>query len=782
MQIIERVKNYLLKYFKKRRNRRVAIFLGALLFFLYYPLGKPLLPDNYSRVITDKDGNIMRVFLNSDQQYCLSPDFIDTVPQKLEKAVIAFEDKCFYYHPGVNPVAIFRAFSQNRKSKKIVSGASTITMQLARIRKGRERNMKNKIVEISEAIRIEARYSKKKILKMYLDHAPYGGNIIGFQAASWRYFGKPANKISWAEACLLAVLPNSPGKISPVQNNQRLFDKRNRLLKKLYQKHVFDSLILVNSLEEPMPSKIVPFDLMAPHLTYRINEETNYDQHIVKTSIDPVIQQKSQFLVKRYSRYLETYGIKNAAVIVVDNHTRKIRAYIGSQDFYGTTGNVDGVIAQRSSGSILKPFLYGLAVQDGLIVPESQIQDIPTYYGTFSPSNASETYNGIVSAHDALVKSLNVPAVRLLYTYGHYKFYNFLKQAGVTTLFRSADSYGLPLIIGGAEVKLWDMASVYCGLANLGNFAPITYFENTDPKETTQTNLIDTLSCVLILNVLNDLNRPGAEYYWTKYNNQYPVAWKTGTSYGNKDAWAIGVNPDYTVAVWVGNFDATMNKNLSGAGSAGPLMFDVFDALPHPKENTWWNLKDFDFEMIEICAVTGYMATDKCDQKEMVPAPKQGSLKLCPYHMRTFVDKDTKYSVCSKCWDDGHKEVHYVVYPPMVVEYLRKNGNIIERIPVHNPLCPSFRSPSMIDIEYPKPNTRIQITRDFDGKYQPIIFTAAHQLNDQIIFWYIDDNYIGLTNQKHKMTVMPERGQHTLTLIDSYGNKKSVVFFITKKG
>lgn len=754
------------------------MLLAALLLFLYIPIPKPLVRDNYSKVITDKDGRIMRVFLANDEQYCLPPEFNDTIPEKLKVAVVHFEDKYFRYHPGINPVSISRAFYQNIKQKRIVSGASTITMQLARIRKGRKRNASNKIMEMLEALRIEAQYSKSEILKLYLDHAPYGGNIVGYQAASWRYFGKPPEKLSWAEACLLAVLPNSPGTVSPIKNNQVLFEKRNRLLHSLLESSLIDQQTCDNSIDEPMPSSIVPFDLRAPHLTRKIASE-NHRSHIVKTSIDATIQDNANYLVKRYSRSLANFDIHNAAVLVVENKTRKVRAYVGSQDFYGTEGKVDGVMAARSSGSLLKPFLYALCIQEGIIIPESQLQDIPTYYGAFAPSNASEMFDGIVTAHDALVRSLNVPAVRLLYTYGHYKFYNFLQSAGISTLFRSADDYGLPLIIGGAEVTLFDITSSFCTLANLGQHKSLTYFEETTQSLSKQ--VIDSVSVLMTLDILKDLKRPGAEYYWNKFNGQQPIAWKTGTSYGHKDAWAIGVNPEWTIAVWVGNFNAESNKNLSGAKSAGPLMLDIFNALPKNDSLTWWNLDDYEIETMEVCDVSGYASTNRCSRTSVKRVSTSDNLKPCPFHIKLEVDKNEKYSVCSACWEAGHMSKNILAYPPLVTSYLRRNGAVVEKVPYHNPHCQHYKANDLIVIEYPKPNSKIYVSRDFDRAYQPVVFSAVHHISDQSLYWYLDNKYIGTTKDKHKMAVVPKPGEHVLSLTDGFGNKKSVQFFTTQK-
>lgn len=774
-----RLQRKLMSQLKKQKVKRRLFLVFLLFLFLLYPLKKPLVRDDYSRVILDKNGEILRVFLTEDEQYCLPPTFNKKVPEKLKKAVVQFEDKYFYYHPGVNPASVLRAIVQNIKKQRVVSGASTINMQLARIRKRRNRKALSKLVEMLEAIRIEMQYKKESVLKMYLDHAPYGGNIIGYQAASWRYFGKPPEKLSWAESCLLAVLPNSPGSVSPVKNNATLLIKRDKLLNELLNTQIIDSTTYRNSLGEDIPTKVLPFDFYAPHLTRRIDIEQPKSLKIVETSIDIQLQHRANGIVKKYARQLGNYGIKNTALLVVDNTSGKVRAYVGSQDFYGEQGKVDGVNAPRSSGSVLKPFLYALSIKEGLVIPESLIQDIPTYYGTFSPHNSSELFDGITTVHDALVRSLNVPAVRMLYTYGHYKFFNFLEQARFSTLYRSADNYGLPLIIGGAEVTLWDMAQGYYGLANLGNFATISYLENE--MRDNSSRLIDSASVLMTLEILKDLKRPGSEFYWTKFNSQYPIAWKTGTSYGHKDAWAIGINPQYTVAVWVGNFDATTNKNLSGAGSAGPLLFDVFNALQKDPQKKWWNTSEILTEKQEVCAISGYSISKNCEKTTTVRVPKVDILKQCPYHLKIMVDTTTGFSVCSKCWTGGRVSKSYITYPPLVLAYLRKSGAVIEKIPYHTPNCQANINQELIEVEYPRPGTKIMVSRDFDGEYQPIVFSAAHKIKSQVLYWYLDGRYLGETRDKHKFAVIPEKGNHKLQLFDAYGNTKVLHFFSTHR-
>jgi penicillin-binding protein 1C len=541
---------------KNIAKKIIAGITGIFLVYILIPLPSPLLEENYSLIVNDEDGNYLRVFLNEDEQWCFPPSDSVHIPDKLKKAVICFEDNYFYWHPGINPVSVIRASYQNVSRGKIVSGASTITMQVARLAKKKPRTYFNKFLEMLLALKIEFYYSKEEILKIYLDHAPFGGNIKGYRAAAERYFEKTPSELSWAEAAALAVLPNSPGIVNLSYGKDLLKQKRDRLLKKLHENGELDESAYKLALLEPIISRVYPFRILAPHLTQEIYNNTT-EGTFVSTTINKDIQQYVELIAKEHSRYLKREGINNCAALIMETKTGKIKAYVGSQDYFESEaqGMVNGVTAARSSGSILKPFLYALSMDEGIIIPQTLIKDVRTYFDSFSPQNADEKFNGVVPAKEALIRSLNIPAVRLLNTYGIYRFYSFLKNAGISTLFRPADDYGLPLIIGGAEVNMIDMAMLYSGLAHSGMFSkPYFLIEDSSKSSVSTIQLISPGSCLLVLDMLKELKRPGAEYYWEKYQNQRPIAWKTGTSYGGKDAWAVGVSPEWTIAVWVGNF------------------------------------------------------------------------------------------------------------------------------------------------------------------------------------------------------------------------------------
>jgi len=781
MSFFRKITRKFKQYPDKRKIYLIAIPVFLLIFYLLIPLPSPLFPTDYSTVILDQNGKILRVFLTQNEQWCLPPDKNRKIPEKLEKAVLASEDRYFYYHPGVNPIAVVRALYQNISSGRTVSGASTITMQVARLMAPKERSYGNKLLEILQAFKIELRYSKREILQSYLDHAPYGGNVVGYQAASLRYFQKMADALTWGEAAVLAVLPNAPGMISPDMNRQALQTKRDRLLNKLKEKDIITEETCRLSLLEPLPEGSIPFQSLAPHLGQYLKDHSPEKGGVIRTTILAEHQQSIEEMVRRHLNYLQYQGINNAAVLVAETASGKVRAYLGSQDFFdfATQGQVDGVRSPRSSGSLLKPFLYALCMDEGIVLPETLLKDVPSFYGSFSPSNADEKYSGIVTAKEALIRSLNVPAVRLLYTHGVEPFYLFLKSTDMSTLFRTADDYGLPLILGGAEVTPWDMAMLFRGLGNGGRFGELT-INNEGEQGKDQTALISPMACYLTLNMLRELKRPGAEYYWEQYQNQWPLAWKTGTSYGQRDAWAVGVSPRWTIAVWVGNFDGKGNANLSGVRCAGPLLFEIFNYLPKDPQNPWFAKPGQDAVPVEICRETGFLAGSTCPNPILTEAPRYTKpLRLCPFHERIYVSEDETQQVCSLCWEPGHyKSLQLLIYPPDVVQYLRASGQLINDIPPHNPACPVQTERLALQILYPQEDARLWVPRDFGGTLQKVTMRVAHREKQRVIFWYLDDHYLGDTTNRHEKAVDLTKGWHVLEVVDETGYRDRKRFYV----
>lgn len=714
-----------------------------------------------------EDGEMLRVYLNREEQYVMAPQMRGDIPENLKQAVLAFEDRYFYQHPGFNPVALLRAAFLNIKHNRRISGGSTITMQLARMIRQKPRTYWNKFVEILLALKLEVHFSKEEILKNYLDHAPYGSNVQGYMAASHRFFGKSPERLTWAEASLLAVLPNAPGVIFPSSHQAILKKKRDVLLLKLKDLECITSEEYELSLLEEIPDRMVAFPLLAPHLADRIHQENSLD--VVHTTVNAEIQSEVSFFVRQHAAKMEKLGIRNASVLVVNNVTGSVVSYVGSQNYHdlNRAGRVDGVMSPRSSGSILKPFLYALAIDEGLILPSTLIKDVPTYFNSFSPSNASEKFSGVVPAREALVYSLNIPAVRLLNKYGVHKFYHQMKEAGITTLFRMPDEYGLPIILGGAEVTPWDIARMYRGMARGGMFEEIHYLKTSQPGYSQQ--LVSRGASYLILDELKELIRPGLEFYWKKYSSQRTIAWKTGTSYGHKDAWAVGSTPEWTVVVWVGNFDGESNKGIAGMKSAGPLLFNIFEVLPE-EEHSWFDLDGADFVEVNSCKHSGFYASRSCPDVETVYAPKDMKpLGVCPYHKKIYIEGN--YHVCSKCWHGDQKVSYQLAFTPDVNYYLRQSGNLVSQVPAHHPDCRVGKNKEALRIIYPIQNANVFIPKDFGGTYQKLVAKVASQFPDRELFWYLDDELLGTSSKKPTFPLLLTSGRHQLTVVDAEGNK-----------
>jgi penicillin-binding protein 1C len=752
------------------------IFIFTALSFLSVSVDIAVLQSRHSTVIRDRNSRLLRVFLNDDEQYCFPPDKDPVIPENLSVAVVTFEDKRFFSHSGIDFIAATRAFKQNLSRLKIVSGASTLTMQVARLMENRSRTVFQKLKEAVIAFKLERRYTKEEILSLYLNYAPYGGNIYGIEAASWRYFRKRPSSLSWAESAVLAVLPNSPALIHPGRNREILMQKRNGLLFKLHNLGYINKSEFDLSVVEPLPEKVFTFEFSAPHLSRYLHNRNK--GKMVDTTIDYDIQKIVEQSVSRHQRNLRNQGIKNSSVLVVETESGEIIAWVGSGDFFDIHhgGQVDGVISNRSSGSVLKPFLYALAFDQGYLAKETLIKDIPSYFGTFQPINADHSYRGVSTAEEALTLSLNVPAVRVLNMTGVSEFYNLLKNGGMTTLFRHPDDYGLSLVLGGAETTLYDLAVLYRGLANGGVFSDLKMLLNDNEKQKRQ--ILSSGACYITLEILKNLYRPGSEYYWEQFNSSYPLAWKTGTSYGQRDGWAVGVSPKWTVAVWSGNFDGSGNPDLTGARSSGPLLFDVFNSLPKDRKKIWFDYPKEDLSKTVVCTATGFQATDNCLETSFALTPKNAKpLRLCPYHKTVYVTNDEKHRVNSSCWEPGnYKGKSFLVFPPDVSHYMAVSGFAIETIPPWKNNCNRGSGVSPVSITYPLEGSKIFLPKDFGEIRQKIVLQAAHASYGTTIFWYLNKKYLGQTDKSHEIAVTIEQGKHSLQIVDESGYSEKVVF------
>jgi penicillin-binding protein 1C len=668
-------------------------------------------------------------------------------------ALVAFEDKRFYYHPGVDVAAIARALYTNIKNKKVVEGGSTISMQTIRLmRRGKARTLWEKCIEAMLALRLEVRYSKEEILRLYAQHAPFGGNVVGVEAAAWRYFGHPASDLSWGEAATLAVLPNAPALIHPGRNRRQLLDKRNKLLARLCDEGHFSKEDLALAQGEPLPGAPLPLPVVAPHLLERLAK--TQEGETIRTTLRYDLQQRATEVLNRHAHHQRGNKVNNMAAIILDNETRHVLAYVGNVNGDGHGEQVDVITAPRSAGSIIKPLLYAAMLDEGLLLPDMLVPDVPTYINGFVPQNYDKTFNGAVAAHSALERSLNIPAVLLLQEYGVERFHALLQKAGLTTINRPPAHYGLSLILGGAEVTLWDITNAYADMARNLNAAHWQIF-----------------------NSLAEVNRPEGEEAWRRFPSSRKVAWKTGTSFGNRDAWAVGVTPQYTVGVWVGNATGEGRPMLTGVAAAAPALFDLFNLLPP----TSWFLQPYDeMTKVTVCRQSGHRATEYCPDADSVWIANSGlDTPPCPYHIPVHVDRTERFRVTADC-EDPYRIISkpWFVLPP-VQEYFYKNKHhSYKPLPPWRPGCGLPAQQRSMELLYPQNGFHIVLTRQLDGSIGQLIMQAMHRRHDAIIYWHLDRQYLGATRAPHQMPTLPGEGTHALTLVDNEGSSLSGYFHV----
>jgi penicillin-binding protein 1C len=778
------VKTYWIKY-KKYIVRFIVFLLFAFIIWYIQCLPEKLFNDGTSTVLLDRSGNLLGAKIAPDGQWRFDP--ADSISKKFETCLIEFEDRKFYKHHGISLKAILRAISQNIEHKKVVSGGSTITMQLARVmRKNPKRTYFEKILEMILATRIEIGYSKDEILRFYADHAPFGNNVVGLEAASWRYYGKNSNLLSWSECATLAVLPNAPGLIYPGKNHDRLLNKRNRLLKRLYDIKKIDKTTYDLALLEPLPDKPLRLPQLAPHLLEKLIKN-GYAGKTIKSTIDRNLQVKAIQQLQAHSELLQENKIYNGAIIITSVQTGEILAYVGNTNGSNIDNsvNVDCADAPRSSGSILKPILYAKCLEDGIITPKMLLPDIPTHYGSFSPKNFSLQYNGAVHANDALSRSLNIPMVNLLNEYGLGKFYLDLKKYGFTTLNKPASHYGLSLILGGAEVKLNDLNKVYTQMAQelvYNESTPISITTKSSEKQNKITLTKSNIAAIYsTFEAMVEVNRPDDEGNWKAFSSSQKIAWKTGTSFGFRDAWAVGITTDFVVSVWIGNADGEGRPGLTGIKAAAPLLFDLFSQLP--KSNSWFIAPRSEQCQITICSESGFRASDLCEKTETAWAPKTClNTTACPYHQVVHLSRNGKYRVDSDCESIYNmKNTSWFILPPLIEKYYKANHPNYKVLPEYRSDCLTKISDKAIAVLYPKPNSKLYVPIEIDGNMGKVVFEATHKNSNIKLYWHLDDEYLGETTEIHQISLNPSVGKHKLLLIDENGIAVALKFEVVGK-
>lgn len=772
----------------------ISLLIAFMILWFAFPFPQEKLWwSSEATVICDREGNILRVFINPDpvrrDNFCF-PVSLKEMSPALISATLAVEDQRFRKHLGVDPLAVLRALGQNAAQQRLVSGASTITMQVIRLIWPRPRTLLAKLVESFRALQLETILSKDEILECYLNRAPYGGNLYGVEAASLRYFGKASRSLTLAESALLAGLPASPSRFRPDKYPDRARLRRDYVLTRMHQEGFISDGQLEAALAEPWslvnPAKAGwPFD--APHFCQLVKDRyQGITSGRLITTLDRTMQQMAENVLAYLVNVLKPEGVTNGAVVIIENKTGAVRVMVGSRDFFDEvhSGQVNGALSSRSPGSALKPFTYALAFDKGVCLPSEVLPDLPTNYRDYDPENYEHRCLGIVSAREALIRSLNLPALNLLSRIGICELHQFLQKAGLTTLTKPSDYYGLGLTLGSSEVTLLELTNAYAALARLGTYQPYYLIESEAVTDETR-QVISPAAAYLVADILSDpartipvfgsaLHRPGGTVIATSNGVLPRIAWKTGTSYGHRDAWTIGYTPDYTVGVWLGNFSGRPARGLVGISASAPALFEIFRQIYNGKPSGWYQLPP-EIKTIPVCAVSGLPVGPDCQTNRLELALKHPFNKTCSVHQAIMVDDATGKQLCPVC-APGRK-YHYQtveIWPPEINKWWLTHGRQTVMTPPHLPDCPRIKENNGLRITSPPAGQNYTLLNNQTWTPQKIRLDVATSAGTTQVYWFIDDQFYQQASPEESVFWLLQRGKHTISCIDSEGRSSSV--------
>ncbi|HNS16730.1 MAG TPA: penicillin-binding protein 1C [Bacteroidales bacterium] len=767
MEPIRPDKRLVKKWLKILSGSLLAIVLSFLLIDRIFPFNPPL---DFSQVITSNDGTILHVFLNKEDKWRVKTG-LDEISPELRKSIVFKEDRFFYYHFGINPIALVRALVQNTVSGERISGASTITMQLARLLDPRPRSYKSKLIEMFRAVQLEWHFSKKEIIRMYLNHLPYGGNIEGVKTASLIYYEQSPQALSLAQIVTLSIIPNNPSVYLSGKNEGDLLRERNRWLDFFLRKGIFSGQVIRDAKEEEVGLERHPLPRRIPHLATRLHADYP-EKDLLQTFIDLELQTRIETITWNHIRSIRVKGIQNASVMVVDNETGGVISYLGSADFNDAEsfGQVDGIRAIRSPGSTLKPFLYALAIDKGLITPATILTDVPARFGGYHPENYDGTYRGMISAKNALALSLNVPAVKLMNDLHEDYFIGKLVDAGFQTVGLKRKELGLSVILGGCGVTLEELTNLFCSFANKGILSPSRYF-STQERFSSDT-LFSAPAAFLVTEMMTSLKRPDFPVKAEQIIDLPRIAWKTGTSYGRRDAWSVGYNPDYTVGVWIGNFQGNGIPELNGTDFAAPLLFKIFRLLDRDNSLSWFELPP-GLRIRDVCARSGLPPSDFCtDLIEDAYIPGISPGERCQHLRAVFVNADSSLSFCRACLPEGgFLTKFYPNYPPEVIAYMNEENIPYEAIPAHNPRCERIFRENAPRITSLTENAEYILYRE---EHQRLKLACQPESDVGKIFWYVNNKFLSTALAQEALFFEPPEGEVKVSCVDDKGRNTDI--------
>ncbi len=721
----------------------------------------PYLACESSGEMLDRDGRLMYAFLNEREQWCFPRD-LDAISRYLVQATIATEDQHFHKHFGVDPLAVLRAACQNVRAGHVVSGASTLSMQVVKLTDGPGRSLLGKVRQAIQAVRLECRVDKSEILTAYLNRTPYGLNLSGCEAAARRYFGKTAAELTLPEAALLAGLPKSPASYQPLSHPERAQARRNYVLRRMCKEGFISERRCETACETPLGVRWNAFPQLAPHLAMRLRSALASGGRIM-TSLDYDVQRAAEQSARRW---LSNFGggIGNAALIIVDVPTTSVLARVGSADFFNTPGGgqVDVCRAARSPGSALKPFVYALSMERESLYASEMLFDGPLDYGLYDPENYDGNNCGLVTASSALKRSLNVPAITVLERVGIGPFCEFLKSLGITTLDRTAAHYGLGLVIGSCEVRLDELAAAYCMLANLGEYRPLRTLTDAPPSKPAR--MLSRGTCLKIYEMLEQALPAEVHCGAMPAVGADPrVCWKTGTSTKHRDAWSFVFNRQYLVGVWMGNNDSTPSRCLVGAEAALPLAGQQFRSLS-VRNTPSWPEGGGDLRGTAVCARSGLPRSEWCRHTRQVLLPRsQYKHRICDVH----------YPMVRGRGEERNVPVQVVERWPGAARgwNLAQISAPLRRRDIARSQAASRRK--VVQIIAPADKAEYVLTNEADGDRLTL---QASLDRDASLHWYLDDRYLGKSQPERTLTMALKSGRHTVACMAEDGTVDVVSF------
>jgi penicillin-binding protein 1C len=762
-------KQHITGFFKRLGISAIGVFILFLLLNLIFPLKNKI---EYSTIITDKNGEVINAYLTKDQKWRMKTELNEISPL-LRKTIVAKEDKYFYSHPGVNPFAVIRAGFKNVFRMKRTSGASTITMQVARALEPRKRNIGSKMIEMFRAFQLEWKYSKDEILQMYLNLVPYGGNLEGVKAASLLYFSKNPDHLSLAEITALSIIPNRPSSLVMGKNNDLILQERNRWLKKFAKDKIFTEKEIEDALGEPLTATRNTVPHFAKHLSNKLFRKGDY---YYKTHLDLNTQLKTEKIVEDYIRAQRLRNINNGSVVIIDNKTHNVVAYVGSANFNDTTdgGQVNGAAAIRQPGSTLKPLLYAMCMDEGLLTPKIVMNDIAVNYNGYAPENYDQKYNGYVTAEYALEHSLNIPSVKSLRILGKDKLVQKLSTCEFKQIQKDRNKLGLSMILGGCGTTLEELTGLFSAFANNGvYFSPSYSDKDTFHKKV---NVVSPEAAFMINDILSKVNRPDFPLNWQSTERMPKIAWKTGTSYGRKDAWSIGYNKNYTIGVWVGNFSGIGVPDLSGANTATPLLFKIFNTIDYDSDEEWFT-QPKDCETRMVCSETGLLPADHCLNLVMdYFIPLISSTAKCNNIQEVIVSADENISYCKNCAPQaGYKKKFYKVTETEMQSWFEENKIAYQKIPPHNPDCEIIFKGNAPSITSPANGSEYLISKK---NKEPLQLTCKTASDVSKVYWYIDNKFYKACSPGEKQFFVPDEGPVKISCTDDKGRNRDIKIMV----